>query len=173
MTKAMRSDAPAAERAVFNALADSEKNEVQVALEAAARFRSGGVEEAIQFAEKQGKEQFTKNAAGGVWWSLSQMDRPAAMQWIETLPQGAFREGALNSLMQEVAFRSRSWGDSTETIRAGAELLSRASKLDYYAQMAGQTRGSGLSKSEFIASLPLSEVDKSELRRRMAPIRAK
>jgi len=173
MTKAMRSDAPAAERAVFNALADSEKNEVQVALEAAARFRSGGVEEAIQFAEKQGKEQFTKNAAGGVWWSLSQMDRPAAMQWIETLPQGAFREGALNSLMQEAAFRSRSWGDSTETIRAGAELLSRASKLDYYAQMAGQTRGSGLSKSEFIASLPLSEVDKSELRRRMAPIRAK
>jgi hypothetical protein len=173
MTKAMRSDAPVGERAVFNALADSEKNEVQVALEAAARFRSGGVEEAIQFAEKQGKEQFTKNAAGGVWWSLSQLDRPAAMQWIETLPQGAFREGALNSLMQEALFRSRSWGDSMESIRAGNELLSRASKLDYYAQLAGQTRGPGISKSEFIASLPLPEADKSELRRRMAPIRAK
>jgi hypothetical protein len=142
-------------------------------LEAAARFRRGGVEEAVQFAEKQGKEQFTKNAAGGVWWSLSQLDRPAAMQWIETLPQGAFREGALNSLMQEAAFRSRSWGDSTETIRAGAELLSRASKLDYYAQLAGQSRGPGISKSEFIASLPLPESDKSELRRRMAPIRAR
>jgi hypothetical protein len=173
MTKAMRADAPGSERVVFNSLADNEKNDTQVALEAAARFRSGGVEEAIQFAEKQGKEQFIKNAAGGVWWSLANQDRSSAMQWIETLPQGAFRDGALNSLMQEAAFRTRSWGDSAETIGAGAELLSRSSKLDYYALLAGQSRGPGLSQSEFIASLPLPEADKSELRRRMAPIRAK
>ena len=173
MTRAMRADAPGSERVVFNSLADNEKNDTQVALEAAARLRSGGVEEAIQFAEKQGKEQFTKSAAGGVWWSLAQQDRSSAMQWIEPLPQGAFRDGALNSLMQEASFRTRSWGDSAEPVRAGAELLSRSSKLDYYALLAGQSRGPGVSQSEFISGLPLPEADKLELRRRMAPIRAK
>lgn len=173
MTRAMRADAPGSERVVFNSLADTEKNEVQVALEAAARFRSGGVEDAIRFAENQGKEQFAKNAASGVWWALAQQNRSSALQWIETLPQGAFRDGALSSLMQEAAFRTRSWGESAETVRAGAELLSRTSKLDYYALLAGQNRGPGVSPSEFIAGLPLPEGDKSELRRRMAPIRAK
>jgi hypothetical protein len=67
--------------------------------------------------------------------------------------------------MQEAAFRTRSWGDSAETVRAGAELLSRSSKLDYYALLAGQSRGPGVSRSEFISSLPLPESDKSELRR--------
>jgi hypothetical protein len=173
MTKAMRSDAPQSERVVFDSLADTEKNDVQVALEAVARFRTGGVEEAIRFAEKQSKEQFTKNAAGGVWWSLAQRDRPAAMQWIESLPPGPFRDGALNSFMQEASFRTRSWGDSGETVRAGAEFLSKSSKLDYFTMLAGQSRGTGISRSEFIASLPLPEGDKAELRRRLAPIRPK
>jgi hypothetical protein len=173
MTRALRSDAPKSERAVFDSLADSEKNSTQVALEAAARFRASGSEEAIRFAEKQAKEQFTKDAAGGVWWSLAQADRSAAMRWIETLPQGAFRDGALNSFMQEASFRTRSWGDSGETIRAGAEFLSKSSKLDYFTMLAGQNRGPGTSRSEFIASLPLPDPEKAELRRRLAPIRAK
>ncbi len=172
MTRAMRIDSPESERFVFNALADSEKNDVMVSMEAAARFRAGGVEDALQFAEKQGKEQFTKSAAGGVWWSLAQQDRASAMQWIETLPQGSFRDGALNSIIQESAFRTRTWDNPDESLKAAEDLLSRRSKLDYYALMAGQRRG-GLSSSEFIAGLPLPEVDKNELRRRMAPIRAK
>ena len=172
MTRAMRADAPGSERVVFNSLADTEKNEVQVSLEAAARFRSGGVEEAIRFAEKQGKEQFAKSAASGMWGALAQANRPEALRLIELL-QGSSREGALSYLMQEAAFRSRSWGDSAEPVLAGAELLSRSSKLDYYALLAGQNRGPGVSRSEFIAGLPLPEADKSELRRRMAPIRAK
>ena len=75
--------------------------------------------------------------------------------------------------MQEAAFRSRSWGDSTEAVRAGDELLSKTSKLDYYAFLAGQNRASGLSRSEFIESLPLPEADRMELRRRLAPIQSK
>ena len=173
MTRAMRADAPGSERVVFDLLADTEKNEVQVALEAAARFRSGGVEEAIRFAERQHNEQFAKSAAGGVLGSLAQTDLPKALQWLENLPQGAPRDGALSGLSRWAAFRTRSFGDSEETIRAGAELLSRTSKLDYYALLAGQSRGVGVSRSEFIASLPLPEADKSELRRRLAPIRAK
>jgi hypothetical protein len=173
MTRAMRSDAPQSERVVFDSLADHEKNDLQVTLEASARFRTGGAEEAIRFAEKQTKEQFTKDAAAGVWWSLAQKDRSAAMQWIESLPQGPFRDGALNSFMQEASFRTRSWGDPSETIRAGAEFLSRSSKIDYFTMLAGQSRGSGVSRSEFIASLPLPDADKAELRRRLAPIRAK
>jgi hypothetical protein len=169
----MRSDAPQAERAVFDSLADNEKNNLQVTMEAAARFRAGGAEEAIRFAEKQSKEQFTKDAAAGVWWSLAQKDRSAALQWLESLPQGPFREGALNSFIQETSFKTRSWGDASETIRAGAELLSRTSKLDYFAMLASQSRGPGASRSEFIASLPIPDADKTELRRRLAPIRAK
>ncbi len=173
MTRAMRSDAPQAERVVFDSLADNEKNSLQVTLEAAARFRAGGAEAAIRFAEQQSKEQFTKDAAAGVWWSLAHENRSAAMQWIESLQPGPARDGALNSLMQEASFKTRSWGDPAETIRAGAELLSKSSRMDYFTMLAGQNRGPGVSRSEFIASLPLPESDKAELRRRLAPIRAK
>jgi hypothetical protein len=170
MTRALRSDAPASARVVFNSLADTEKNATMVSLEASARLRESGTDTALQFAEKQTSPQYAKDAARGIWWSLAQQDRGAALQWIESLPQGAFREGALNSVMQEAAFRTRSWGDTEEALKAGAELKSSRSKLDYFAALAQQRRGDGSSQGEFISSLPLQEPEKSELRRRMAPI---
>ena len=173
MTRSLRSDAPASARVVFNALADNEKNTTMVALEASARLRESGTETALQFAEKQTSPQFTKDAAGGVWWSLAQQDRGAALQWMESLPQGAFRDGALNAFMQEAAFRTRSWGDTEEALKAGAELKSTRSKVDYFATLAQKRRGDGYSQSEFIANLPLPESEKLELRRRLAPIQLK
>jgi len=173
MTRTLRADSVGADRVVFNALTDNEKNDTMVALEAASRFREGGVESAIQFAESQGKERLTQNAASGVWWSLAQQDRASALKWLETLPPGPFRDGALTSLMQEASFRTRSFGDSAEPVRAGAELLSQKSRLDYYALVTAQKRGAGVSQSEFSTGLPISEADKNELRRRMAPIRPK
>ncbi|MCX8511693.1 MAG: hypothetical protein ORN83_08035, partial [Chthoniobacteraceae bacterium] len=173
MTRTLRSEGGSADLAVYNALADNERNSFMVTLEAAAQFRRQGTDAAIQFAEKQSSEQFSKDAAAGVWWSLAQQDRSAALQWIESLPQGSFRDGALNSVMQESMFRTRSWGDTEQSIKAGMDLVSKKSQLDYFAVMAQQRRGDGTSSGEFISSLPLTDADKRELRRRMAPIRMK
>lgn len=170
MTRTLRSDSPAAARVVFNSLADNEKNATMVALEASARFRESGTETAIQFAEQQSSPQYIKEAARGVWWSLAQQDRGAALQWIESLPQGSFRDGALNSVMQEASFRTRSWGGTEEALKAGTELKSTRSKVDYFTALAQQKRGEGLSYSEFIATLPLPDAEKLEMRRRLAPI---
>ncbi len=173
MTRTLRSEGGSADLVVFNSLADNEKNGMMVSLEAAAQFRRQGTDAAIQFAEKQTSDQFSKDAATGVWWSLAQQDRSAALQWIESLPQGSFRDGALNSVMQESMLRTRSWGDAEQSIKAGMDLISKRSQLDYFAVMAQQRRGDGTSSSEFISSLPLTDADKRELRRRMAPIQMK
>ena len=173
MTRTLRADGGSADLVVFNSLADNEKNGTMVTLEAAAQFRRQGTDAAIQFAEKQTSDQYSKDAATGVWWSLAQQDRTSALQWIESLPQGSFRDGALNSVMQESWFRTRSWGDTEQSIKAGKDLISKRSQLDYFSAMAQQRRGEGTSPSEFISSLPLPEADKRELRRRMAPIQTK
>lgn len=171
MTRTLRADSPASARVVFNALNDSERNNTMVALEAAARFREGGAETAIQFAEKQTSAQFSQDAARGVWWSLAQQDRGAALKWIESLPPGAFRDGALNSVMQESSFRNRTWGDVQDAVRAGTELVSPRSRLDYFAILAEQRRKGGAGQTEFISGLPISDAEKLELRRRLAPIK--
>ncbi len=171
MTRALRADAPAAARVVFNSLNDSERNNTMVALEAAARFRESGSEAAIQFAEKQTSAQFSQDAARGVWWSLAQQDRGTALKWIESLPPGPFRDGALNSVMQESAFRNRTWGDVQDAVKAGTELVSPRSRLDYFAILAEQRRKGGGGPGEFISGLPLSDSEKMEHRRRMAPIK--
>lgn len=173
MTRVLRFESPAAARAVFNSLADGEKNDMMVTLEAAARYRESGVDTALQFAEKQGRDQHAKDAAGGVWFSLAQENRASALQWIDSLPSGPFRDGALNSVAQEALYRTRSWGDPQEAVKAGMELRSAAAKLDYFTSLASQRRSDGSSQSEFIAALPLPEAEKTELRRRLAPIKAK
>jgi hypothetical protein len=171
MTRVLRYESPSTARAVFNSLADNEKNDMMVTLEAAARFRESGADTALQFAEKQGRDQYAKDASSGVWFSLAQQDRPAAMQWIDSLPPGPFRDGALQSVWMEAMFRSRGWGSSEEAVKAGLELPSATAKLDYFASMATQRRTDGLSKAEFVAGLPLAEAEKHELLRRLAPIK--
>ncbi len=170
MTRTLRADSPASARVVFNSLGDSEKNGTMVALEASARFRETGADPAIQFAEKQTSPQFAKDAARGVWWSLAQQDRGSALQWIESLPAGPFRDGALNSVMQEASFRTRSWGETEEVVKAGTELRSTRTKLDYFTSLAQQRRADGSTQSEFVGKLAIPEAEKMELRRRLAPI---
>jgi ribosomal protein S4 len=147
-----------------------DKPGTMVALEASARFRETGADPAIQFAEKQTSPQFAKDAARGVWWSLAQQDRGSALQWIESLPAGPFRDGALNSVMQEASFRTRSWGETEEVVKAGTELRSTRTKLDYFTSLAQQRRADGSTQSEFVGKLAIPEAEKMELRRRLAPI---
>ena len=164
----LRALSPAAARTVFDALSEGERSNFLVSLEAAARLKETGPDAAVRFAETQAREESVKEAARGVWQALAQQDRSAALQWIESLPAGSFRDGVLASVMREAALRTRSFGNAQEAVETGAELLSKATQLDYYAQLVAKNR---LAPSEVIDSLPLSDADKQELRRRAAPVK--
>jgi hypothetical protein len=166
----LRTLSPAAARTVFDALSEGERSHFLVSLEAAARWKELGPDAAIRFAEAQGSEESVKEAARGVWQALAQQDRSAALQWIESLPAGPFREGVLASVMREASLRTQSFGNGQEAFQTGAELLSRRTQLDYYSLLVSKNP---LAPSEVIASLPLSDADKQELRRRAAPIKVK
>ena len=168
MMMELRNLSPQVARTVFDALSEGEKSNFLVSMEAAARQKETGVDAAIRFAETQASDEHVKEAARGVWWSLAQQDRSAALEWIESLPAGPFREGVLASVMREAALRNRTFGNAQEAFQAGAELLSKKTQLDYYELVVAQKR---LSPSEAISSLPLSDADKQELQRRVAPVK--
>jgi hypothetical protein len=71
---------------------------------------------------------------------------------------------------------SRTWGSSQAAIEAGAKLASRSSQLDYYTTLMADRPERSYSQrranSEVIASLPVSEAERQELQRRLAPIKA-
>lgn len=173
--KGLREADPKAASAFFDALPDSSKSQWMFAEEAHVRFKSGGVEAAIAFAENQANDEFAKRAASGVWGGLAQQDRAGAVHWIESLPPGAFRTGVLNAVMWDAWNQSMSWGSDRSAIEAGAQLLSKTSQMDYFASLMSDRRflGRGSSPSEMIDQLPISEDDKRELYRRIAPVKAK
>lgn len=158
----------------FNALKDSEKNRWEYGTEAVARFKHAGSETAISFAESQNSKENMSMAATGVWWALASENRGSALQWIESLPPGAFRAGCLKSVMMDAWTQTQSWGDAQVAIDAGSHLLSPASRLEYYSEMLGEmhfAHRDGRSRAEIIAGLPLTPEEKAELERRAAPIK--
>lgn len=173
--KVLRDADPQAASAFFDGLPDAAKSPWMFPEEAYARFKNGGVEGAIALAEKQVNEEFAKRAAGGAWWGLAQQDRQGAFAWIESLPPGAFRNGVLNAVLWDAWNQSMSWGSDRSAIDAGAQLLSKASQMDYFASLLSDRRfwGRGSAPSEMIAQLPISEDEKRELYQRMAPVKPK
>jgi hypothetical protein len=159
--------------AFFDALPDSAKSQWMFPEEAGLRFKSGGIDAAIAFAEKQGNEEFAKRAASGTWWGLAQQDRAGALAWIDSLPQGAFRSGVLSAVMWDAWTQSMSWGSDSVAIEAGAKLPSKAAQMDYFTFLMSDRRfgGTGTSPSEKIDKLPIGEDDRRELYRRIAPIK--
>jgi hypothetical protein len=170
MMMELRSLSPEAARTVFDALSEAEKSNFVVSMEAAARLKETGVDAAIRFAESQTNADFVKEAARGVWQALAQQDRTSALQWIDSLPEGPFREGVFSSVMRDALMRTRTSRNALDAFQAGAELLSKKTQLDYYSFLVSQNP---LAPSEVIASLPLSDADKQELRRRAAPVKVK
>jgi hypothetical protein len=170
MMMELRSLSPEAARTVFDALSEAEKSNFVVSMEAAARLKETGVDAAIRFAESQTNADFVKEAARGVWQALAQQDRTSALQWIDSLPEGPFREGVFSSVMRDALMRTRTSRNALDAFQAGAELLSKKTQLDYYSFLVSQNP---LAPSEVIASLPLLDADKQELRRRAAPIKVK
>ena len=170
----LRADSTAISSGFFNALKDSEKRRWEYGTEAVARFKHAGSETAISFAESQNEKENMSMAATGVWWALATENRASALQWIESLPPGAFRAGCLKSVMMDAWTQTQSWGDAQIAIEAGSRLLSRNSRLDYYSEMLGEMHfgnGDGRSRSDYIAALPLTVEERVELERRTAPIK--
>jgi hypothetical protein len=75
--------------------------------------------------------------------------------------------------MMDSIMRSASWGSGSEqaTIEAGATLLSKDSQMDYYAYLAGSKWLNG--SPGIIERLPISDAERLELSRRVAPIKSK
>lgn len=161
---------------LFDALKDTEKKVWSFSIEAVTRYNHSGTETAISFAESQASKENMSSAASGVWWALANQDRPTALAWIESLPPGAFREGTLKSVMMDAWNRSKSWGDPDIAMSAAASLLSRGSQVDYYAAMLSDRHfgyNDGRTRAQFIAELPLTPQERTDLERRLAPVKAR
>jgi hypothetical protein len=172
----LRELSPEAARKAFDSLSETDKSRFLISTEAMARLKELGADAAIRFAETQASEDSVKEAARGIWRGLAQQERSAALQWLEALPPGSFRQGVMDAVKWEASLRNRSFGSPSGYLHAGAELLSRATQLDYYEAVISPNSRASLevsAPSELISSLPISESDKQELRRRLAPVKAK
>jgi hypothetical protein len=173
LVEEMRARDSRAASAFFDAIPDSAKTAWMFPAEAFSRFKDNGIDAAIKLSESQTNEDFAKRAASGAWWGLAQKNRDTALEWIESLPQGPFKQGVLGAVMMDSIMRSASWGSGSEqaTIEAGATLLSKNSQMDYYAYLAGSKWLNG--SPGLIERLPISDAERLEIYRRLAPIKSK
>lgn len=172
----MRASNPDAASRFFDSLGEKEKSSWMHSDEAITRFQRQGIDAAVGFAEKQTNDESMRSAALGTWWVFAQRDRPAAVGWIDSLPEGAFRQGVLSAVMIDAWNQSRTWGSEQAAIEAGATLASESAKIDYFTSLMSDRSfgfGRGSSRAELIQSLPISDAQKSALRQRLAPIKAK
>jgi hypothetical protein len=172
----MRASNPDAASRFFDSLGEKEKASWMHSDEAITRFQRQGIDAAVSFAERQTNDEFMRSAAVGTWWVFAQRDRAAAVGWIDSLPEGAFRQGVLSAVMVDAWNQSRTWGSEQAAIDAGVTLGSEATKIDYFASLMSDRFfgfGRGSSRAEMIQSLPITDAQKSALQQRLAPIKAK
>jgi hypothetical protein len=172
----MRATDPDAASRFFDALGEKEKSSWMHSDEAITRFQRQGIDAAVSFAEKQNDDESMRSAALGTWWVLAQRDRSAAVGWIDSLPEGAFRQGVLTAVMIDAWNQSRTWGSTQAAVEAGATLGSEATKIDYFASLLSDRAfgmGRGSSRAELIQFLPINDAQKALLQQRLAPIKAK
>lgn len=168
----VRAISPEAASRLFDNLSPKEKSAWMHSEEAVSRFQSQGIESAIQFAEKQTDSESARFAALGTWSALAQRDRDAAFQWIDSLPEGSFRQGVLTGVMLDTWRNSSTWGSERAAIEAGAALQNPSTRMEYYSYLLQRPFGSrGTSRSETVDSLPISEPEKAQLLQRLAPIK--
>lgn len=168
----VRSISPEAASRLFDSLSPEEKSAWMHSEEAISRFQSKGIESAIQFAEKQSDSESARFAALGTWSALVQRDRDAAFRWIDSLPEGSFRQGVLTGVMIDTWRNSSTWGSERAAIEAGAALQNPATRLDYYQYLLQRPFGArGTSRAETVEILPISDPEKRQLLQRIAPIR--
>lgn len=171
----LREESPRAASAFFGAIPDASKAAWWFNWEAMSVVQSGGgTDAAIALAEKQKDPAFIQEVATGTWMGLALKDRQSALEWIESLPKGPFRDGVLAGVQWEAVSTSIAWGSPAASIAAGAALLSEQSRMDYYAALisGGRFGGIRLTPSELIPQLPISDDQKQQFYRRFAPIKA-
>jgi hypothetical protein len=172
----MRATDPDAASRFFDALGEKETSPWMHSDEAITRFQRQGIDAAVSFAEKQNDDESMRSAAFGTWWVLAQRDRSAAVGWIDSLPEGAFRQGVLTAVMIDAWNQSSTWGSTQAAVEAGATLGSEATKIDYFASLLSDRAfgmGRGSSRAELIQFLPINDAQKALLQQRLAPIKAK
>lgn len=169
----LRESSPDSASRLFDALAPNQKSSWMHAEEAVSRFKTQGIESAIQFSEKIADPDSARFAAFGTWSALAQRDRESAFQWIDSLPESPFRKGVLTGVMIDTWRNSSTWGSETAAIEAGASLQNPSTRMEYYTYLLERPSfgGRSSSRSETIASLPISEPEKQQLLQRVAPIR--
>jgi hypothetical protein len=145
--------------------------------EAASRFKIRGLESALQYVEKQEKEENIRNAAGGLWGALVRNDPSEAYNWIRALPEGPVKEGTLLGVFWE---SQRSHGVDRPLIAgliSGAQKLSAEQQASYYiAFMKGMKDHSPESLGfqswqEFIDRVPRPVEGLDSLIREIAPLK--
>jgi hypothetical protein len=90
----------------FHGLTENERALWMYAQEARALLNRNGVEAAISFAETQSNGAGVSLSAIQIWSRIAEVDRPAALSWIESLPEGRFREGVLYAVRQDGIMRA-------------------------------------------------------------------
>jgi hypothetical protein len=135
------------------------------------------LESALQYVEKQEKEENIRNAAGGLWGALVRNDPSEAYNWIRALPEGPVKEGTLLGVFWE---SQRSHGVDRPLIAgliSGAQKLSAEQQASYYiAFMKGMKDHSPESLGfqswqEFIDRVPRPVEGLDSLIREIAPLK--
>ncbi|MEI6713530.1 MAG: hypothetical protein WCO60_07250 [Verrucomicrobiota bacterium] len=163
--------------AFLDGVPESQKSSWLLQVDAVSKYRNEGLESAIQLAEKQGGDEFVKMAASGTWVALAQENRKDALAWVETLPEGPFRQGAYMGVLMD-AFRYVGNEMGLQHAIEAAQELSPQSKVGYYDELIQLSRQWGTmwgspTPGQIIERTPLTPEQKDELYRRVAPIRAK
>jgi hypothetical protein len=171
----LREKSPGAASEFVEKLPESQKNSWLASFDAVSRFKRQGVDAAIEFSEKQGTEEAIQWAAASTWTSFARKDRAAALDWVEALPQGAFREGVMLGVVMDSAQHSFGPAGWPGIVAGASTLQPGAAQVDYFTQVLKLSTkgwlGMGETPAELIPELPLSEAGKTELYRRFAPIK--
>jgi hypothetical protein len=171
------SNSPEKGSSFLDSVPESQKSSWLLQVDAVSKYRTEGLESAIQLAEKQGGDEFVKMAASGTWVALAQENRKDALAWVETLPEGPFRRGAYMGVLMD-AFRYAGNDMGLQHAIDAPQALSAQSKVGYYDELIqlsrqwGQMWG-GPTPGQIIERTSLTPEQKDELYRRIAPLKAK
>lgn len=177
---------------IFNALKENERGDAVAGRVVGRLARESGVEAAMRFAEERRADGVPKELALRAFLAISREDPRAAMRWIESLPAGPLRQGVLLAVayaaIADATLVDPDAGHADALTDGGMRLFSDKTKTDYFVMLisgdsgiAGSMSRSSRSgsvlldvpRSVFIEDLPIPEVEKVELWKLTAPIRAK
>ncbi len=150
-----------------------------ISVEGAERCRRGGLEAALQFAERYSDQGIVSAATNGAWRSLARQDRQSAVAWIEDFPQGPIRSGIFQTIADEARGHLLGHGRRGLMLQIVPELPSRSARMDYLTNVLRRRTDPSYdfyteieegSRIHAISNLAVSDSEREELLRKTAPI---